>query len=353
ATGIGGGAARPANRAAPSPATRLLRARAAWQNPRTRISRRSLCAVLPVLLARPAAASPGGFAGFLDGVRAEARGKGITQATLAALDGLRPNQDVLARERHQPEFTMTWAHYQALLVTPARIAAGRTAYQAHRSLFAAVSRRFGVGPGVILGIWGIESNFGATTGAFHVVDALATLAWASARPGFFRAELLDALRILGHGDVAAVGMTGSYAGAMGQPQFMPSSYLRYAVDFTGDGHRDIWTSVPDVLASIANYLARNGWRPGPGWGMAATAPVTDATLLGGPPRSLARWRQVGVAPLSGTRTPSPDAPLSLVRPAGPAGPAFLVTANFAAIRRYNPSDFYALAVGLLGDRILA
>ena len=322
------------------------------------ISRRSLCAVLPVVLASPAAAAdgPGGFAGFLDGVWAEARGRGIAPGVLAAaLDGLVPNQGVLARERHQPEFTMTWAHYQALLITPTRIAAGQAAYRAYQPLFAAVARRFGVGPGVILGIWGIESSFGASSGGFRVVDALATLAWASGRPAFFRAELMDALHILNDGDITAPGMTGSYAGAMGQPQFMPSSYLHYAVDFTGDGRRNIWTSVPDVLASIANYLARNGWRPGPGWGAPAVVAAADTTLLGGPPRSLAGWRRLGVAPEDRTasRRLPPDAPLSLVRPDGPAGPAFLVTADFAAIRRYNPSDFYALAVGLLGDRILA
>ena len=320
------------------------------------ITRRFVCAVLPVVLASPdavAGVGPGGFAGFLAGVRAEARQRGISPRVLdAALDGLRPNQDVLARERHQPEFTMTWARYQALLVTPARIAAGRVAWREHRALFASVARRYGVGPGVILGIWGIESNFGTTTGQFRVVDALATLAWASGRTRFFRAELLDALRILDHHDVTAAGMTGSYAGAMGQPQFMPSSYLRYAVDFTGDGRRNIWTNVPDVLGSIANYLARNGWRPGQEWGMAVRVPAADATLLGGPARALEAWRARGVVPEAGGRLPPAEAPLSLVRPDGPAGPGFLVTGNFAAIRRYNPSDFYALAVGLLGDGIL-
>jgi membrane-bound lytic murein transglycosylase B len=322
------------------------------------ISRRSLCTALPLVLASPAALAAGrdGFAGFLDGVWAEARGRGIAPGVLAAaLDGLVPNQSVLARERHQPEFTMTWAHYQALLITPTRIAAGRAAYRAHQPLFAAVAHRFGVGPGVILGIWGIESSFGASSGDFRVVDALATLAWASGRPAFFRAELIDALRILNDGDIAATGMTGSYAGAMGQPQFMPSSYLHYAVDLDGTGRRNIWTSVPDVLGSIANYLARNGWRPGPGWGAPAVVDGRDASLLGGPARTLASWRRIGVAPDDrdmGRRLP-PDVPLSLVRPAGPAGPAFLVTSDFAAIRRYNPSDFYALAVGLLGDRILA
>ena len=334
----------------------MRRERATWHNAPAMLPRRSLCALLPAALAIPGAAPVGaapGFAAFLAGLRAEARARGIAPPVLAAaLDGLVPNQDVLAREHHQPEFTMTWAHYRTLLVTPARIAAGRAAYAAHKSVFAAVHRRFGVGPGVILGIWGLESNYGATTGGFRVVDALATLAWASGRPAFFRGELLAALRILNDGDIAPARMTGSYAGAMGQPQFMPSSYLRYAVDITGSGRRDIWTSVPDVLGSIANYLARNGWRGGEGWGMAVRVPRGGVPLLGAPPRSLAGWRRLGVVPLEASR-PMPAGALSLLRPAGPEGPAFLVTADFAAIRRYNPSDFYALVVGLLGDRILA
>jgi peptidoglycan lytic transglycosylase B len=325
------------------------------------IARRALCALLPLALASPAAiaaaprgADPGGFANFLDGVRAEGRRQGIAGTILsAALTGLQPNQEVLRRERHQPEFTLTWAQYRALLVTQKRIVAGRAAYTANRDLFASVAHRFGVGPGVILGIWGIESNFGTETGAFNVVDALATLAWASGRPAFFRSELLAALRILNHGDIAAPDMTGSYAGAMGQPQFMPSSFLRYAVAFRGDGRRNIWTDVPDVLASIANYLARNGWRPGPGWGLPVQVPAADATLIGGPPRPLASWLRLGVRPRGPYRKMPGDTVLSLLRPDGPAGPAYLVTADFAAIRRYNPSDFYALAVGLLGDRILA
>ncbi|MDE2008095.1 MAG: lytic murein transglycosylase [Rhodospirillales bacterium] len=316
------------------------------------LMRRVFVGAASAALAMPAAAAPG-FAAFLAGVRAEARARGIAPRVIAAALGtLAPNQDVLARERHQPEFTMTWARYRHLLLTEKRIAAGRAAYRAHADLFASVRRRFGVEPGVILGIWGLESNYGATQGAFRVVDALATLAWASGRPAFFRGELMAALEILNHGDIAPAAMTGSYAGAMGQPQFMPSSYLRYAVDITGSGRRDIWGSVPDVIASIANYLASNGWRAGQGWGFGVRVPRGGAPLLGAPPRSLAGWRALGVVPFDSPR-PLPAGRLSLLRPGGPEGPAYLVTADFAAIRRYNPSDFYALLVGLLGDRIVA
>ena len=184
-----------------------------------------------------------------------------------------PNQKVLDRDRHQPEFTMTWARYRALVITDKRITDGRQAVAANRALVPASRQRYGVGPGVIAGIWGLESSFGTGTGDFQVVEALATLAWEGRRASFFRGELLAALKILDHGDVAPGGMTGSYAGAMGQPQFMPSSYLRYAVDFEGHGRRDIWTSTPDVLGSIANYLAQSGWRAGQTWGQAVSVPT--------------------------------------------------------------------------------
>ena len=340
------------------------------------IDRRALLATLPSLLAAPSAIAlglrpaeaavsgdPAGFDRFLAGVRAEARRDGIAPAVLdRALHGLTPNQDVLRRERHQPEFTMTWAHYQRLLITPKRIAAGQAAWQDNRALFGRVERRFGVGPGVILGIWGIESSFGTQTGGFQVVDTLATLGFAGTRPGFFRSELIAALRILNAGDITPGRMTGSYAGAMGQPQFMPSSYLRYAVDFTGNGKRNIWTSVPDVLASVANYLARNGWRggrdrEGPArvgfdWGAPALLPPGYVPAVGARMLPVAAWERLGVRPARAGAL-GRTTPVRLVRPAGVDGPGYLVTADFDAIRRYNPSDFYALAVGLLGRKILA
>ena len=326
------------------------------------LTRRALTAAVPLVLAAPASAAPG-FSAFLAGVRAEAAARGIAPGVLsAALGGLAPDPKVLKLDRHQPEFTMTWAHYSALLITRTRIDAGRAAYRAHRALFHQIATRFGVAPGPILGIWGLESNYGATTGNFGVVDALATLAWGSGRKTFFRNELIAALRILNTGDITPAQMTGSWAGAMGQPQFMPSAYLHYAVDITGTGRRDIWHSVPDVLASIANYLAGSGWRRGQGWGVPA---VVLPGFAGAGTRPEAAWRQLGVVPMGAPggapgSAPGgapggavPPGPLALVRPAGTTGPAYLVGSNFAAIRRYNPSDFYALVVGLLGDRIVA
>jgi membrane-bound lytic murein transglycosylase B len=321
------------------------------------LSRRSLLAAsLPALLATPAIAALDSFQGFLAGLRAEARRAGISAATLErAFAGLQPNQKVLERDRHQPEFTMTWAQYRALLITDQRIANGRVAVQQSRALLARVQDRFAVNPGVITGIWGLESSFGAGMGDFHVVEALATLAWEGRRASFFRGELLAALRILEHGDVTPAHMLGSYAGAMGQPQFMPSSYLRYAVDFEGNGRRDIWTSKPDVLGSIANYLAQSGWRSGEPWGQPIVLPGSfDASSTGRDNRrSVGDWARLGVRTANARSLPPAHVQGAVLLPDGPGGDAFLVYANFAAIRRYNPSDFYALAVGLLGDALVA
>jgi peptidoglycan lytic transglycosylase B len=218
-----------------------------------------------------------------------------------------------------------------------------------------VRGRFGVDPGVVAGIWGLESSFGTGMGDFHVVEALATLAWEARRAGFFRGELLAALRILQHGDVTPAHMLGSYAGAMGQPQFMPSSYLRYAVDFEGHGRRDIWTSRPDVLGSIANYLAQSGWRGGEQWGQPVSLPARFDTAATGREiqRPVGEWMRLGVRAADGRSLAHADVPAAMLLPDGGAGDAFLVYANFAAIRRYNPSDYYALVVGLLGDAVVA
>lgn len=321
------------------------------------LSRRSLLAVaLPAVVALPAGAAPASFQSFLAGVRADALRAGIAAATLdRAFAGIQPNQKVLERDRHQPEFTMTWAQYRALLITDQRIVNGRAAYQQNRALLERVRDRFAVDPGVIVGIWGLESSFGAGMGDFHVVEALATLAWEGRRASFFRGELMAALRILDHGDVTPGRMLGSYAGAMGQPQFMPSSYLRYAVDFEGHGRRDIWTSKPDVLGSIANYLAGSGWRSGEPWGQAVTLPPSFAASSAGRDnrRAVGEWIRQGVRAADGRALARPDAQAAVLLPDGPGGDAFLVYGNFTAIRRYNPSDFYALVVGLLGDTVVA
>jgi membrane-bound lytic murein transglycosylase B len=248
---------------------------------------------------------------------------------------------------------MTWARYRAMLVTDKRITEGRAALAANRTLFSRVQQRFGVSIGVIAGIWGLESSFGVATGDYRVVEALATLGWEGRRAPFFRSELMAALKILERGDIAPGAMTGSYAGAMGQPQFMPSSYLRYAVDFEGDGHPNIWTSKPDVLASIANYLAKSGWRDGGTWGQQVVVPAGFNPEGRDVKRSLGEWVRVGVRAQDGRWLAPYDAPSAIVAPDGAGGETFVVFGNFTAIRRYNPSDFYALAVGLIGDQVAA
>ena len=314
-----------------------------------------LASAFPAVLSAHAFAAPeDGFHSFINDVRAEARKAGIRPATLdSAFADVVPNQKVLERDRHQPEFTMTWARYRGLVIGDKRIADGRQAVAANRALLTKVEQRYGVGAGVIAGIWGLESGYGTGTGDFRVIEALATLAWEGRRASFFRGELMAALRILDHGDVAPRAMTGSYAGAMGQPQFMPSSYLRYAVDFEGHGRRDIWTSKPDVLGSIGNYLAASGWKAGGTWGQPVSVPAGMEAPGRDAKRPLSDWVRAGVKPLGGRWSAPPETPAGLLAPDGTGTEAFLVYANFAAIRRYNPSDFYALAVGLIGDRVLA
>ena len=299
-----------------------------------------------------AAGGDASFSRYLMNVRAEAQHAGVSSMTLdRALAGVTVNQQVLDHFHHQPEFTMTWAHYRALLVTDKRATNGRAAVAANRALFARVQAAFGVSSGVIAGIWGLESSFGTTTGDYRVVEALATLGWEGRRAPFFRSELIAALKILEHGDISPPSMTGSYAGAMGQPQFMPSSYLRYAVDFEGNGRRDIWTSRPDVLASIANYLAQSGWRDGGTWGQQVDVPPGFQAEGRDVKRSLGEWVRVGARAQNGRWLAPYDAQSAVIAPDGAGGDTFVVYNNFAAIRRYNPSDYYALAVGLIGDQV--
>ena len=316
------------------------------------LDRRHLLAALAVLPAGGACArSPApDFAAFLAAVRAKALRLGLSNSVLDAaltMDG--PNASVLRRDRNQPEFSLTWARYRGLVLTAAKIEGARAAWQERLALLRAMCRRYPVDPRIVVAIWGIESRYGDLCGTFGVVDALATLAYDGRRAGFFTAELLAALRILQHGDVTPAHMLGSYAGAMGQPQFMPSSFLRYAVDFDGDGRRDIWTSDADVLASIANYLARNGWVADAPWGEPARIPAGLAPIGRDVRRPLGSWMRLGVRRADGTGFGDPDRLGAVIAPDGPGGDSFMVYENFDVIRRYNPSDFYSLAVGLLGD----
>jgi membrane-bound lytic murein transglycosylase B len=306
---------------------------------------------------KPKAAPPDSFALFVAGVRAEAQHNGISKLTLdRAFAGVRVNQRVIELDHHQPEFTFTWDQYRSRIVSQARVAKGRDKYARYRDLLTRVSSRYGVPAGIILGIWGLESDYGAEMGGFNVVEALATLSWEGRRAAFFRSELMDALRILESGDITPAQMVGSYAGAMGQTQFMPDSFLKYAVDFSGTGRRDIWNDFGCVFASTANYLAREGWQAGLPWGQAVVVPQGfDAALSGRANRRQVRdWISLGVRPASGAPLPSADALGAVILPGGAGGEAYLVYhPNFLAIRRYNPSDFYCISVGLIGDLVTA
>lgn len=294
----------------------------------------------------------GDYAAFLQSVRREALGKGIAESTLDRAFALttQPNPRVIKLDRHQPEFTLTWAQYRDRVIGTTRISQGRAAYQQRSQLLEATGAQYGVDPRVIVGIWGLESAFGRKSGTFSVIDALATLAYDGRRASFFRGELLKALQILDHGDIEPQTMLGSYAGAMGQPQFMPSAYLRYAVDADHDGRRNIWTSEADIFASVANYLHSCGWQADEPWGQAVTLTrdIPQAQLGRGNRQTLSGWMALGVRRTDGSAFSRTDITGAVLRPDGPGTEAFMVYRNFDVIRRYNPSDFYALGVGLLG-----
>ena len=319
----------------------------------TRLSRRAVVAGLATLGATRAEASVP-FDRWLAEFRSEALRSGISPATVrAALTGIAPIPRVIELDRRQPERRLTWAEYRDRVVAEPRIGNGRRAFADNRRLLGAVEDRFGVAGRTVTAIWGIETNYGANTGGFPVIQALATLAHDGRRSAFFRAELISALRILDQGHIALERMTGSWAGAMGQPQFMPGSFLAYAVDFDGDGRRDIWDSREDALGSIGNYLARANWRAGEPWGVEVHLPAGfDAGLADGRTmRPLSAWAALGVRRADGRPLALSELPAAIAAPDGAGGQAFAIHRNALAIRRYNNSTYYVLAVGLLSDLV--
>ena len=332
----------------------------------------SATALALVLAAAPAAAQEPEtaprptFTEWLAGVRAEALTRGIREDVVdaALADVVEPQPIIIERDRAQAEVVFSLEKYVSRRLTPKLIRSGRDAYAANRALLDQVAERYGVPPRIIVAIWGIESNYGRFSGVRPAVPALATLAWDPRRANFFRSELFNALEIVNRGDIDLPRLRGSWAGAMGQVQFMPSSYLKFAEDFDGDGHRDIWSTSADVFASIANYLHGHGWTADGTWGrevkltpavrsrIAEDVPQRSGTCAAmrnmAGPLPLARWQALGVRLPGGAALPKRDLDAALV-----SGDTrhFLVYSNYDALLEYNCAHSYAISVALLGDAI--
>jgi len=312
-------------------------------------------APLPDASAAPAGPPPESFNKFLAGVRSDALRQGIREQTLnRALSGIRPNDRVIALDRKQAEGGLQWVDYRdRIMVSPTRVANGKRYYAENQALLQRIAERYRVSPTIITAIWGVETNFGGNTGGFNVIEALATLAWEGRRASYFRKELMAALKILDEGHIPPEKMMGSWAGAMGQPQFMPTNFHTLAVDFDGDGRRDIWTNKADALGSIGHYFQRNGWRQGEPWGQEVLPPpgvdpLRVDTETRRPLADFARqgWRAADGAPLANSSIES-----QLVLPNRGTGQVYIGHHNLRVIRRYNSPVNYGLAVGLLSDRI--
>jgi membrane-bound lytic murein transglycosylase B len=306
------------------------------------------------------------FSEWLAGVRADALERGIRLEIVdqALATVAEPEPTVIARDRSQAETVLSLERYITRQLRPRVIRTAREMYTRHRDVLAQVSDRYGVSPRLIVAIWGVESNFGQFSGVRPTIGALATLAWDPRRSAFFRGELLSAMEILDRGDIDVSRMRGSWAGAMGQPQFMPSSYLKWAADFDEDGRSDIWSSPPDVFASIANYMQAHGWKTGQNWGREVTMSRAVAKTIANDVERrngscvarrnmtvalpMARWQELGVRLTNGTALPKTDFTASLV---SGSSRQFLVYDNYDALLEYNCAHSYAITVALLADRI--
>jgi len=293
------------------------------------------------------------FAQWLAAVRQEAIAQGASPAAIdPVLSQVRYDPVIVERDQSQPEFVSTFWSYLGRAVTEDRVLRGRAALQQYAGVLGQIEQRYGVPRHYIVAFWAAESNFGEIQGSFQVIQSIATRAYDRRSRGGFRQQLIDALRMVSNG-VPANRMTGSWAGAMGQPQFMPSAFLQFAVDFDGNGFPNIWDSEPDVFASIANYLARNGWQRDALWGREVQLPSNfnwELTSLD-TELPLSEWQRLGVRRVGGSNLPVADLTASIVLPAGHQGPAFMVYDNFSVILTYNRATFYALTIGHLADRL--
>ncbi len=306
---------------------------------------------------RPAYAVEEGFSVWLQQFKQQAIKQGISSTTIdKAFAGLVPNSRVVELDRKQPETTMSFTTYMQKVVNDKRVQQGRRLYRKHRQLLYRIGARYGVQPRFIIALWGIETNYGSNMGGFNIIQALATLAYDGRRSEFFREELLNALRIIDAGHISLTSFKGSWAGAMGQTQFMPSSFLSYAVDYDGDGRKDIWHSLPDIFASIANYLHNTGWDNKTTWGRRVTLPPNfPEDMLGLKIRkTLPEWQKLGVRRADGGDLPKRSDVVASVILADKAGRyPYLVYDNFNRILKWNRSKYFAIAVGRLADKIAA
>ncbi len=301
-----------------------------------------------------------GFDKWVQSFGATAKTAGISRATYdAAFQGVTLDPEVLEKARTQPEFNTPMWQYVVTRVSEKRVEAGREMLQRYKPVLDKIEARYGVDRNIVVAIWGMESTYGEIlqdpTIVKNVVRSLATLAYADkSRAKFGRQQLVAALKILQRGDISVAGLTGSWAGAMGHTQFIPTTYEAYAVDFDGDGRRDVWNSPADALASTANYLRKSGWVTGAAWGYEVALPAGFNSKLArdGKSRAISEWTRLGVARVAGRAFPRPGDKAVLVTPAGGDGPAFLMLRNHYVIKRYNNSTAYALAVGHLADRLM-
>ncbi|HVZ53228.1 MAG TPA: lytic murein transglycosylase [Pseudolabrys sp.] len=294
------------------------------------------------------------FHGCLERLWPLAARRGVSRATFAAATAtLTPDLRIMDLLDSQPEFTKSFWDYLDVLVTPDRIAKGRALLARYRPVFDAVERAYGVDRHVIAAIWGVETNYGTNIGDRPVLRSTATLACIGRRQRYFREEFLATLEILQHHDVRPDRLVGSWAGAFGPTQFMPTAFKRYAVDFDGDGRRDVVDSMPDLIASTANNLKKDGWVPGQTWGYEVVVPANFNFLLADHRRTMTigEWERNGITRAGGKAFPRLDDRAFLLVPAGVQGPGFLMLQNFRAIMRYNPAEAYALAIGHLADRL--
>jgi membrane-bound lytic murein transglycosylase B len=308
----------------------------------------------PLMTADAIRAAAADFPNCIERLWPDAARRGISRASFERFtSGLTPDLSIMDKLDAQPEFTKAIWDYLDVLVSDERIARGRQVLAQNAPTFAAVARAYGIDPAIIAAIWGVESNYGTLGGERPVIRSTATLACVGRRQDYFREEFLSTLEILQRGDVPAERLVGSWAGAFGPTQFMPSSFKRYAVDFDGDGHRDVVDSIPDVIASTANNLKTDGWVSGQRWGYEVVLPQKFDYLLADRAKQLTlrQWEALGIRTAGGGPFREPDARAYLLMPAGARGPAFLMLQNFRVIMKYNPAEAYALAIGHLAERL--